>query len=155
MESHLATRPSKTIYPEAEQRRLRDEAVEQIKGFLLPDDGIEKILLIGSSVKGTFGEYEAPGFRGSLYSDFDFIVFVSDDYQIPKTLQREPDGKPFPDDSLNLAYRLPRFLEHKYDAEVFFLRDGVLQNPEIKILGETAGIPMNEQSKHPYLQVYP
>ncbi len=28
------------------------------------------VALIGSSVKGTFGEYEAPGFRGSLYSDF-------------------------------------------------------------------------------------
>lgn len=155
MESHLATRPPKTAFSNDEQLRLRGEALERIKEILLPNDGVKKILLIGSSVKGTFGKYASPGFRGSMYSDFDFIVFVQDDYQIPGTLQQEPDGKPFADDSLNLAYRLPKFLHHKYDAEIFFLRSHVSKRPDIQVLGEAAGIPMNVQSKHPHLQVYP
>lgn len=155
MESHLVARPKKTVFPNDEQLRLRSEAIDRMKEVLLPNDGIEKILLIGSSVKGTFGEYDVPGFRGSLYSDFDFIVFVQDDYQIPETLQREPDGKPFPDDNLNLAYRLPRFLHDKYDAEIFFIRKNASEKPDIQALGEAAGIPMNDRSKHSHLRVYP
>jgi len=153
MEEHLKSRPNKTPFSNEEQIRLRDLAVSKIKELLLPDDKVLKIVLIGSSVKGHFGEYEPPGFRGSLFSDFDFIIFVSDDYQIPSWLDREPDGKPFADDALNLAYRSKNFVEDKYDAEVFFVRESSAKDPETCKHGEEAGIPMTKESKHPHLVV--
>jgi len=120
----------------------------------LPDDKIIKIILIGSSIKNTFGEYEPLGFRGSLFSDFDFIVFIKDNYQIPTWLDIEPDGKPFPDKNLNLACRNKKFIENKYDAEVFFIRESNMQNLNICKLGELAGIPMILDSKHKHLIIY-
>jgi len=83
MEEHLKTRSSKHPFSLEVQNQLRDQAIEKIKSLLLPDDKIIKIILMGSSVKGAFGKYDSPGFRGSLYSDFDFIIFVEDDYVIP------------------------------------------------------------------------
>ncbi|MBU1907451.1 hypothetical protein KKD71_04935 [Patescibacteria group bacterium] len=153
MEEHLKSRPKKTPFTIEEQTRLRDSAIRKIQELMLPDDKIIKIVLIGSSVKGHFGEYEPPGFRGSLFSDFDFIIFVSNDYKIPEWLKREPDGKPFADNALNLAYRARNFVEDKYDAEVFFVRESSTQDQKICELGEEAGIPMTEQSKHPHLVV--
>ncbi|MBU0661012.1 hypothetical protein KKG22_02410 [Patescibacteria group bacterium] len=154
MEQHLKTRPPKTPFSQEKQLELREKAIEKIKNLLLPDEGILKITMMGSSVKGTFGKYEEPGFRGSLYSDFDFIVFVSDDYVIPNWLLREPDGKPFPDDEMNLAYRNKKFIDNKYDAEVFFIRERNMNNPDVIKNGEFAGIPMSVGSDHPYIVVY-
>lgn len=155
MEDYLKTRPKKTYFSISEQLKLRRKAEERIKEILLPNEGIQKIILIGSSVKGTFGEYEPPGFRGSLYSDFDFIVFVDDDYQISSSLTLEFDGKPFEDDNLNLAYRESKFVDAKYDAEIFFVRESSLNNYEIIKAAERAGIPMTIDSKHPHLQIFP
>ena len=154
MEKHLKKRPQKKVFPKEEIDSLRNQAIEKIKSKLLPDKKIIKILLIGSSVKNSFGEYEPPGFRGSLFYDFDFIVFVENDFEIPKWLDREPDGKPFPEDSINLAYRNKKFIEDKYDVEVFFIRKSNAQDPEVQKLGEEAGIPMTSDSKHKHLIVY-
>ena len=110
--------------------------------------------MIGSSVKNSFGQYEPPGFRDSLFSDFDFIIFVEDDYQIPDWLDREPDGKPFPDDKMNLAYRNKNFIQNKYDAEIFFIKRETSENPENQKLGEQAGIPMTTTSKNKYIIIY-
>jgi len=154
MEEHLKKRSPKKVFPKKEIDSLRNQAIEKIKSKLLPDEKIIKIILIGSSVKGSFGEYEPPGFRGSLFSDFDFIIFVEDNFEIPKWLDREPDGKPFPDDSMNLAYRNKRFIEEKYDAEVFFIKKSNAQDSQIQKLGELAGIPMTSKSKHNNLVVY-
>jgi len=147
-------RPSKKIFPEEEIQRLRNLAIEKIKLKFLPDDKIIKIILIGSAIKNTFGEYDPPGFRNSLFSDFDFIVFMEDNYQIPPWLDKEPDGKPFPDDNINLAYRQKKFIEDKYDIEVFFIKKSNMQDPKIQKLGELAGIPMTFNSQHKYLVVY-
>ncbi|HBR81153.1 TPA: hypothetical protein DEA21_05975 [Candidatus Uhrbacteria bacterium] len=154
MEPHLKTRPKKTIFPEEKITDLRNQAVEKIKSSFLPDNKIIKIVLMGSSVKNSFGQYEPPGFRGSLFSDFDFIIFVEDDYQIPGWLNREPDGKPFPDDKMNLAYRNKKFIQNKYDAEIFFIRQSNLKNPKVQALGEQAGIPMTTESENKFLVVY-
>jgi len=154
MENYLEKRPRKNIFSEELIGTLRQKAINKIKSKLLPDEKIMKIILIGSSVKNDFGEYKPPGFRGSLFSDFDFIVFVDDDYEIPDWLDREPAGKPFPDDSLNLAYRNKNFIDNKYDVEVFFVRKSNIQNQEVQKLGESAGIPMTPDSKHNYLIVY-
>lgn len=154
MEKHLVARPPKTSFPIDEQIRLRDLAIDGIKELLLPDEGIWKILLIGSSVKGSFGQYQPPGFRGSLYSDFDFIVYVRDGYVIPSMLKHEPDGKPFSNDKLNLAYRYPRFVENMYDAEIFFIRNSSLSSAPIREEGEQAGIPMSGGSKNPCVIVF-
>lgn len=153
-EHHLATRPEKIIFPLDEQIRLRHLAIEAIKKLLLPDPGIKKVLLIGSSVKGLFGRYRPPGFRGSLFSDFDFIVYVTNRYTIPSQLKREPDGKPFSKGYLNFAYRIQNFVEEKYDAEIFFVRDGALLDESICEEGERAGIPMSEESIHPNIVVF-
>jgi hypothetical protein len=154
MEEHLKKRPQKMVFPKLKIDFLRNQAIEKIKSKLLPDEKIIKIILIGSSLKNSFGEYVPPGFRGSLFSDFDFIIFVEDDYQIPQWLDREHDGKPFSDDSLNLAYRNKKFIDDKYDVEVFFIKESNAQNPEIQKLGEEAGIPMTRDSKHKHLVVY-
>jgi len=154
MEEHLKTRPQTKVFPKEKIDSLRKQAIDKIKSKLLPDSKIIKIILIGSSVKNSFGKYEAPGFRGSLFSDFDFIVFVKDDYKIPKWLDRERNGKPFPDNSMNLAYRNKRFIKDKYDVEVFFIRKSSTQKPKIKKLGEQAGIPITSESKHKYFVIY-
>ena len=154
VEKHLKFRPKKTYYPKVLQSSLRKKAIKKIIMRLLPNIGIVKIILIGSSVKNTFGEYKSPGFRGSLYSDFDFIVFVKDDYKIPKWLIRQPTAKPFLDNGLNLAYRNKRFVDRKYDVEVFFIRERNMNNREFQKLAEKAGISMSKKSRHKHLVVY-
>ncbi|MFH1314999.1 MAG: hypothetical protein ABIH67_01235 [Candidatus Uhrbacteria bacterium] len=154
MEHHMQSRPKRTPFDKEEQLRLRNLAIIKIKNKLLSDKGVQKIVLIGSSIKGFFGKYEPPGFRGSLFSDFDFIIFVTDDYKIPDWLDREPDGKPFPNDEMNLAYRKKNFVEDKYDAEIFFIRESNARNIKIQKLGEEAGIPMTDISEHKHLVVY-
>ena len=149
MEPHLQKRPKKTPYAVSEQHRLRDIAIQKIKAFFSPYDGILKMILMGSSVKGTFGSYAEPGFRGSLFSDFDFILFVKETYVIPPQLEREPNGKPFEDARLNLAYRKKNFVEGMYDAEIFFIREQSLQEPHVRSFAESAGIPLDEKSKNP------
>ncbi len=154
MEEHLKKRPQKKIFQKEEIDFLRNQAIEKIKSKLLPDEKVIKIMLIGSSVKNSFGKYESSGFRGSLFSDFDFIVFVEEDYEIPKWLDKEPDGKPFPDNIMNLAYRNKKFIENKYDLEVFFIRKTNMQDSKIQELGEFAGIPMTVNTKHKHLLIY-
>lgn len=154
MEAYLRERPRKSIFDKGEIRRLRDKAIGKLKLKLLPNDKIIKIVLIGSSVKNSFGKYENSGFRGSLFSDFDFIVFVEDDFEIPDWLIREPEGKPFSDNDMNLAYRNKKFIDDKYDAEVFFIRKSNFQNSKIQKEGESVGISMTSKSKHKHLIVY-
>ena len=154
MEKYLKKKPQKKIFSKNKVNFLRNKAIKKIKSKLLPNKKIIKIILIGSSLKNSFGKYNPPGFRGSLFSDFDFIVFAEDDYKIPKWLEREPTAKPFPDDKLNLAYRKKQLVENKYGVEVFFIRKSNMQNPKIQKLGEKAGIPMTKNSKHKYLLVY-
>lgn len=154
MEDYFKKRPPKKVFQVKVIERFRNKAVEEIKSKFLSDDKIIKIMLIGSSVKKTFGQYAPPGFRGSLYSDFDFIIFVEDNYKIPNWLNKEPTSKPFPEDKLNLAYRNKDFIENKYDLEVFFIRRKNMNDPKIQKLGEQAGIPMTKNSKHKHLLIY-
>lgn len=154
MEKHLDNRPKKTIYSIDRINNLVVQAEFEIKKFLLPNPNILKIFLIGSSVKGLFGKYEAPGFRGSLYSDFDFIVFVKDGYTIPVDLVFQEDAKPFSKLSWNLAYREKDFIENKYDVEIFFIRESLLNNDLYQEEAELAGIPLNDKSAHNYKVVY-
>jgi len=154
MEEYLKNRPHKKVISEKEIEYLRNLAIDKIKSKLLPDEKIVKIILIGSSIKNSFGQYDSPGFRGRLFSDFDFIVFIEDDYQIPKWLNKEPDGKPFSDDNINLAFRNKKFIDDKYDVEVFFLRQSSFNNLIIQKQGELAGIPMTGNTKHKNLIVY-
>lgn len=154
MEEQLKKRPKKTVFKKEEIEKLRDKAVKKVQADFLPNNEIIQILLIGSSVKDSFGKYEPPGFRGSLFSDFDFIIFVDDNFTIPIWLQKEPDGKPFPEDSLNLAYRKKKYVDDKYDAEIFFVRNKSIKDYKIRKLGELAGIPMTENTKHTYQVVY-
>jgi hypothetical protein len=154
MEAHLTIRPLKRYFTAGVQSEIRDKAVIKVRATFLPNSQIEKILVIGSSVKGTFGQYEEPGFRGSLFSDFDFIFIVSDDYQIPTWLDIEPDGKPFPDENLNLAYRNKKFIDDKFDCEFFFIRKSSLKIPNFNELAEKAGIPITENSSIKHLVIY-
>lgn len=94
------------------------------------------------------------GFRGSLYSDFDFIVFTTDDFNPPLWLNREPDGKPFSQDEWNLAYRQKDFILDKFDAEIFFIHSNNLTNPDFIEQAEKAGIPLSESSSHQFITVY-
>jgi hypothetical protein len=154
MEKYLKERPKKIIYSKAIQLSLKKKAIKKVKSKFLPDNKIIKIILIGSIVKKTFGKYMPPGFRGSLYSDFDFIIFVKDNYKIPKWLRKEPTGKPFSDNKLNLAYRNKKFIEKKYDVEIFFIREKNMNSKKIQKLGERAGIPMLKNTKHKYIILY-
>jgi len=153
-EHYLKNRPRKRFFSIKIQERLRDKAIETIKLKFLPDKKILKIILIGGSIKGAFGRYEKPGFRGSLYSDFDFIIFVKDNYKIPRWLRKEPDGKPFSDDKFNLAYRNKRFIDSKYDIEIFFIRESSLKNNEYIKQAKRAGIPLNPKSKFKQMMIF-
>jgi predicted nucleotidyltransferase len=149
-------RPEKKSFSLPEQERLRTLAVQEIYRLLLPDEDIIKIILIGSSVKGTFGEYAPPGFLGHLFSDFDFIVFVKDNYDVPAGLEREPDGRPFENEALDHAYRVSKIVEGRYDVEVFFVYESSLLDGATLEKGEEAGLPMGvATTKNPFLQVYP
>ena len=148
------SRPAKKLFTENEQVQLRNKAIDKIKDLFLPDEKILKIVLIGSSVQGSFGEYESPGFRGNLYSDFDFIFFVKDDYEIPGWLNKEPDGKPFADDKLNLAYRNAKMVDDKHDIEFFFIREENLDDNNFIEEGEGAGIPLKKNSKIEHLTIF-
>ncbi|MBU0732106.1 hypothetical protein KKC88_04460 [Patescibacteria group bacterium] len=148
------SRPAKKPFTENEQVLLRNKAIDKIKDLFLPNDKILKIILIGSSVKGSFGEYGPPGFRNSLFSDFDFIFFVKDDYEIPDWLKKEPSGKPFTDDSLNLAYRNAKMVDDKYDIEFFFIREENLDDNNFIEEGEGAGIPLKKNSKIEHLTIF-
>lgn len=150
----MKERPRKELYSSQETELLRKKAIEKVISKLLPSEKIIKIYLIGSSVKNDFGRYESPGFRGSLYSDFDFIVFVEDDYQIPQWLNRESSGKPFTCDEMNLAYRNKNFIDDTYDVEIFFIRRKNMCDKKIQEEGEMAGIPMTPESKNQHLVVY-
>ena len=154
MEAYLKIRPLKSSFPLNVQLELREKAIKEVERVFLPSREIEKVILIGSSVKGTFGQYEAPGFRGSLFSDFDFIFIVTDNYRIPEWLNREPDGKPFPIESLNLAYRNKKLIDDKYDCEFFFVRKSSLKIKDFQDLAERAGIPMREGSSINHLVIY-
>jgi predicted nucleotidyltransferase len=156
MEPHLVSRPIKMPFDPQEQGRLRDLAIRKIKEMFLPDEDIVKIILIGSSVKGTFGKYEPPGFRGSLFSDFDFIIFVRNGYHIPNSLKGEPDGRLFQDEKLDLAYRKGKVVEGIFDFEIFFVRESAMNDPDIIERGEAAGIPMRESTtQNKFVIVYP
>ncbi len=150
----MEKRPKKESYTATKIKRLRSKAIEKVISKLLPNNKIIKISLIGSSVKNNFGKYEPPGFRGSLYSDFDFIVFVEDNYDIPKWLNIEPSGKPFSCDAMNLAFRNKNFIDNKYDVEIFFIRRKNTSNVNIQKEGEAAGIPMTQTSKNTHIVVY-
>ena len=150
----MNARPKKECYSHEKIEFLRKQAIEQVTAKLLPDEKIIKIYVIGSSVKNDFGRYEPPGFRGSLYSDFDFIIFVEDDYKIPLWLDREPSGKPFSRDSLNLAYRNKNFVDGKYDVEIFFIHRKNMCDQKIQEEGELAGIPMTPESQNKHMVVY-
>ena len=64
-------------------RKNSEKAREFAIGNLLPNPKINKIMLFGSLAKGTFGKYEKP-FHGRKYSDVDVLLFVKDDYKIPR-----------------------------------------------------------------------
>lgn len=150
----MLKRPKKTCYSSKEIELLRKKAIEKVRSKFLPSEKIIKIYLIGSSVKNDFGRYESPGFRGSLYSDFDFIIFVEDDYEIPQWCEREPSGKPFCCDEMNLAYRNKNFIDDRYDVEIFFIRRKHMCDEKIQKEGELAGIPMISESKNKHMVVY-
>lgn len=150
----MEKRPRKQSYSSEVIEQLRKKAIEKVLSKLLPSEKIIKICLIGSSVKNDFGKYEPPGFRGSLYSDFDFIIFVEDDYDIPLWLKIEPSGKPFSCDKMNLAYRNKNFIDDKYDVEIFFIRRKNMRDRNIQEEGELAGIPMTSDSKNKHIVIY-
>jgi len=147
-------RPKKECYASEKVALLRKKAIETVMSKFLPDGKIMSMYLIGSSVKNDFGKYEPPGFRNSLYSDFDFIIFVYDDYKIPDWLSREPSGKPFSCDEMNLAYRNKNFIDDRYDVEIFFIRRKNMYDEKIQVEGELAGIPMTPESKNKHMLIY-
>ena len=55
---------------------------------------------------------------------------------------------------MNLAYRNKKFVEDKYDVEVFFIRKSNMQDSKIQELSELAGIPMTSDSKLEQLIIY-
>ncbi len=154
IEKHLKSRPKKTFYSKSVQLNLRKKAIKIIKSEFLPNNKIIKIILMGSAIKNTFGEYEPPGYNNSLYSDFDFIIFVKDTYKIPEWLNKVPNDKTFPEDKFNLAFRNKKFIDNKYDVEVFFVRESIMNDKKMQKLGENNSIAMTKNSKHKYIVVY-
>jgi predicted nucleotidyltransferase len=81
MEEHIKERPKKSILPEDEQKEILEKVKEFVLDDLLPNPKINKIILFGSLVKGTFGKYEKT-YKNRIYSDIDILVMVEDDFEV-------------------------------------------------------------------------
>ena len=51
-------------------------------------------------------------------------------------------------------FRHKNFIEEKYDAEIFFIREANMHNEKIVSWGEEAGIAMSDKSKHKNIIIY-
>ena len=78
----MEKRPRKTIFSKSEQRKIFEKAKNFVLNDLLPNSKINKILMFGSLVEGTFGKYEKP-FKNRIFSDVDILIFVEDNFKIP------------------------------------------------------------------------
>ena len=90
----MKERPKKIVLSKSEQKKIFEKVKKFVLKDLLPNPKINKILMFGSLVKGTFGKYEKP-FKKRIYSDVDILLFVEDDFKVPKHWKEHFIGKIF------------------------------------------------------------
>jgi predicted nucleotidyltransferase len=83
MKVYMEERPRKNFFSKSEKRKIFKKAKKFVLKDLLPNSKINRIIIFGSLVRGTFGKYEKP-FKHRLYSDVDFLILVENDFKIPK-----------------------------------------------------------------------
>ncbi len=147
----MEQKPPKKIYPVEEQRRILDAATVYIRGRLLPDSRVDKILIDGSLASWQFGEYDRPlpeKYGSGRHSDIDCVAIVDEGYA-PNPEWKEVARRLFWE-----VYELG-VLEGKYPVQCLFVKKSALQNKEAVEQGEAYGVPMKlESSKNQYVLIY-
>jgi len=144
MEEYMKGRPKKTILSKSEQKKIFEKAKKFVLNDLLSSPKINKILMFGSLAKGTFGKYEKP-FKNRMYSDVDILIFVENDFKIPKK------WKPyFSCELYDVFYRIK--LDKRILIQYMVSRKNVYQNKKHQKEAEKWGVPLLlTKSKHKYI----
>ena len=74
----------KEILPEAKQEEILNKVKEYTKNEFGNYPKVHSIVAIGSITNRQLGKYSKAK-RGRLYSDIDLLIFVDNDFEIPKT----------------------------------------------------------------------
>ena len=144
MEEYEKNRPRKTAFPRSERERVLEKAKDFVLKDLLPNQKINRIFLFGSLAKGKFGKYEKP-FKNRWYSDIDILVFVEDDFKIPRKWKLHAKC------DLYKVYNICK-LERRFLVQYMICRKSSYQKKENQKEAENWGVPLLlEKSRHKYI----
>lgn len=147
MEEYMKERPPKTILPKLEQKKISKRVKRFVLNDLLPNPKINKIIMLGSLVKGTFGRYDKP-FKNRIYSDVDFLLLVENNFKIPKLWKKHYMGKMYQ------VYNRTK-LGGKILIQYAVCRKNSYQNKKHQTEAEEWGIPLLlGKSKHKFKVIY-
>jgi len=140
-------RPRKNVFPIKIQNEIHKRAKEFVLKDLLPNPKINRMIIIGSSVKKKFGKYEKQ-FKNRIYSDIDVIVFVEDSFKPSKKWKKHFFCK------LYNVYEIKR-LEKKYLIHYAFTKKSIYTKKKYQKEAEKYGIALAlKKSKHKYITWY-
>ncbi len=143
----MKERPKKIVLSKSEQKKIFEKVKKFVLKDLLPNPKINKILMFGSLVKGTFGKYEKP-FKKRIYSDVDILLFVEDDFKVPKHWKEHFIGKIF-----QVYNRIK--LDKKILIQYLVCKRSNYQNKKYQKIAENWGVPfLLKKSKHKYIVLY-
>ncbi len=147
MEDYMKERPRKAILSKIEQNKILKQVRDFVLKDLLPDKRINKILLFGSLAKGAFGRYES-AYKSRTYSDIDILLFVDDEFKIPKKWKSHFECKLY--DVYNV-----RKLKNKILIQYMVCRKRSYQNKGHQKEAEKWGVPLLlSKSRHKYIVLY-
>ena len=133
--------------PKSEQRKILKKAKDFILKDLLPNDKINKIIVLGSIVKGTFGRYEK-AFKKRRYSDIDVLLLVENDFKVPKRWKTHLKSH------LYNVYDI-RKLDNKVLIQYIVCKKRSYQNKKHQKEAEKWGVPLLlKKSKHKFIVLY-
>jgi predicted nucleotidyltransferase len=147
MEDYMKERPAKIILSKSGQKKILEKIKRFVLKDLLPNPKINKIILYGSLAKGTFGKYVKP-FKNRIYSDADVILFVENDFKVPKKWKKHVMA------DLYQIYNVAK-LDKKFLIQYVVCRKSSYQNKKNQKEAEKWGTPIAlKKSKHKFIVLY-
>jgi len=147
MEEYMKERPRKTIFSKSEQKKIFEKVKNFVLNDLLPNPKINKIIMFGSLVKGTFGKYEKP-FKHRMYSDIDILLLVENNFRVPKKWKLHISCK------LYKVFNITK-LDRKILIQYMVCRKKSYTNKKHQKEAEKWGAPLLlAKSKHKYVVIY-
>ena len=143
----MKERPKKIILSKNKQKTIFEKAKAFVMKDLLPNPKINKIIVFGSIAKGTYGRYIKP-YKHRSYSDVDFLVFVENEFNAPKTWNIHYSGK------LYSVYNRIK-LEHRILIQYMICKKKSYSNKNNQKEAEKWGAPLAlEKSKNKHFIIY-